>query len=108
MLDFSHAVDLVGPVRPGQSLEWLTDVQAAREKAKGENKLVLLYFTGSDWCPWCKRLKSETFDKPEFSDFARANLVLVEADFPRYKAMAQLQQMANPFALRSLLRGRSR
>jgi protein disulfide-isomerase len=79
----------------GQSLEWLTDIQAAREKAKNEGKLVLVYFTGSDWCPWCKRLKSEALDRPEFLDFARANLVLVEADFPRYKAMPQLQHVAN-------------
>ena len=79
----------------GQSLEWLTDIQAAREKAKGENKLLLVYFTGSDWCPWCQKLKSEALDKPEFADFARANLVLVEADFPRYKAMPQLQHVAN-------------
>jgi len=79
----------------GQSLEWLTDFQAAKDKAKSENKLVVLYFTGSDWCPWCQRLKSEALDKSEFADFARANLVLVEADFPRYKAMPQLQHMAN-------------
>ncbi len=79
----------------GQSLEWLTDIQAAREKAKNENKLLLLYFSGSDWCPACQRLKSETLDKPEFSDFARASLVLVEADFPRYKAMPELQHVAN-------------
>ena len=78
-----------------QSLEWQTDIQAAREKAKSENKLVVVYFTGSDWCPWCQKLKSEALDRPEFADFARANLVLVEADFPRYKAMPQLQHVAN-------------
>jgi thioredoxin-related protein len=78
-----------------EPLEWLTDARAAQEKAKRENKLVLLDFTGSDWCGWCMKLKSEVFDKPEFAQFANANLVLVEVDFPHRKAMAHLQQEAN-------------
>lgn len=79
----------------GQQLEWLTDASAAQEKAKRENKLVLLDFTGSDWCGWCMKLKQEVFDQPEFADFARANLVLVEVDFPRRKPMEQAQIEAN-------------
>lgn len=35
------------------------------------------------------KLKSEVFNKPEFQDFTKANLVLVEADFPRRKAQSE-------------------
>jgi len=85
----------IGQPAWSENLEWLTDASAAQEKAKRENKLVLLDFTGSDWCGWCMKLKSEVFDKPEFAQFANANLVLVEVDFPHHKAMAHSQQQAN-------------
>jgi protein disulfide-isomerase len=64
-------------------LSWSTDVPQAVAKAKGADKLVLLDFTGSDWCGWCIKFKSEALDTKEFQDFAGKNLVLVELDFPR-------------------------
>jgi len=79
----------------GEPLEWLTNVQTAQEKARRENKFVLLDFTGSDWCGWCIKLKREVFDKPEFATFAQAKLVLVEVDFPHQKTLPHLQQQTN-------------
>ena len=75
--------------------EWLTDLPTALNKAKAENKVVLIDFTGSDWCVWCKRLKAEVFDKAEFKNYAEANLVLVEADFPNNKPISREQAEAN-------------
>ena len=68
------------------SAEWLTDYAKAQAEAKTSHKLVLLNFTGSDWCGWCIRLDREVFSRPEFKDYASKNLVLMEADFPRTKA----------------------
>ena len=67
----------------GEELQWLTDVPKAQAQAKSEKKLVMLDFTGSDWCGWCIKLHNEVFSKPEFSEYAKKNLVLVEVDFPR-------------------------
>jgi len=78
-----------------ENLEWFIDAKVAQEKAKRENKYVLLDFTGSDWCGWCMRLKSEVFDRPEFAEFARTKLVLVEVDFPRRKEISDAQKQAN-------------
>jgi protein disulfide-isomerase len=78
-----------------ENVEWFTDAQAAQAKAKAENKLVLLDFTGSDWCMWCKRLKKSVFDKPEFAEFAKSKLVLVEVDFPQNKTLSLDQKEAN-------------
>lgn len=64
---------------------WLTDVPKAVAQAKTENKLVLMDFTGSDWCGWCIRLNKDVFSKPEFAAYAKKNLVLVEIDFPAKK-----------------------
>jgi len=63
----------------------MTSVPEAKVKAEKEKKLLLLDFTGSDWCGWCKKLDSETFSKSEFADYAKKNLVLVTVDFPTPK-----------------------
>ena len=62
---------------------WVTDWEAAKTKAKAENKPILINLTGSDWCGWCIKLHKEVFDQKAFKDYAAANLVLMEADFPR-------------------------
>jgi len=76
-------------------LEWHTDLAKAQAKAKAENKLVMLDFTGSDWCGWCIKLNKDVFSKPEFAEYAKTNLVLVEVDFPRAKQMSEEQKKAN-------------
>jgi len=76
-------------------LNWLTDVPKAEAQAKTENKLVLLDFTGSDWCIWCKKLDEDTFSKPEFAGYAKTNLVLVQLDFPDKKPQSDELKTAN-------------
>jgi thioredoxin-related protein len=78
-----------------EELQWLTDLPKAQAKAKEEKKLVMLDFTGSDWCGWCIKLNKEVFSKSEFSDYAKKNLVLVEVDFPRQKKQSAEQKKAN-------------
>jgi thioredoxin-related protein len=68
--------------------EWGTDYKKAQQDAKASNKLILLDFTGSDWCGYCIRLDRDVLSKPEFKDYASQNLVLVEIDFPRRKAQS--------------------
>ncbi len=75
--------------------DWGTDLPKAIAKAKAENKLVLVDFTGSDWCGWCIRLKKEVFDTPEFAAYAAKHLVPVEIDFPRKKAISPELKAAN-------------
>lgn len=62
---------------------WTTDLEAAKARAKAENKPIFVYFTGSDWCGWCIRLDKEVLHKPEFKAYAKESLVLLEVDFPR-------------------------
>ncbi|MCI4666627.1 MAG: thioredoxin family protein [Bacteroidia bacterium] len=65
--------------------EWLTDWEKAQNQSQTENKAILLVFSGSDWCGPCIRQKKEIFADSIFKDYAAANLVLVNADFPRRK-----------------------
>ena len=66
---------------------WLTSLEQAQKEAQAKNRLLLMDFTGSDWCGWCIMLDKEVFSKPEFKDYANKNLVLLELDFPRAKKM---------------------
>jgi thioredoxin-related protein len=74
---------------------WMTDLPKAQAKAKAENKMVLMDFTGSDWCGWCIKFKKEALDTPEFADYATKNLVLVEVDFPNKKPQSDELKKAN-------------
>jgi thioredoxin-related protein len=64
---------------------WATDYKKAQEEAKASHKLVLINFTGSDWCGFCFQLDKAILSQPQFKDYASKNLVLVEIDFPRRK-----------------------
>lgn len=74
---------------------WLTDPKQAQEQAKADKKLVLVDFTGSDWCGWCIKLDREVFSKPEFQEYASKNLVLLEIDFPKGRQLSAAEQTRN-------------
>ncbi len=74
---------------------WMTDFQTAKEKAVAQNKDLLLEFTGSDWCPPCKKLTATVFSKKEFVDAASKNFVLVALDFPRKKEQPAAEKSQN-------------
>ncbi len=64
------------------ALNWHDRLEPAVQIAQKEHKPILVDFTGSDWCVWCKRLNNEVFSKDEFVKYANNNLVLVKIDFP--------------------------
>ena len=68
------------------AVEWFTDFAAAQEKAAQENKAIFLFFTGSDWCPYCMMADKQWFSTDEFSRVAEKYLVCVLLDFPRDKS----------------------
>ena len=65
---------------------WETDFEKAKTKAKAEGKHILMDFSGSDWCGWCVKLDKEVFSQKAFKAYAKDNLVLVLADFPKDKS----------------------
>ena len=60
---------------------WSEDFAKTTAQAKTDKKLVLLDFTGPGWCGWCMKLDKEVFSTPEFQDYAKKNLALVELAF---------------------------
>lgn len=72
--------------------DWKYDLESAKKLAKKQDKNILVYFTGSDWCPPCKMLKKDLFDTKEF-DEASENYILVYIDMPRNKDLLSTKQM---------------
>ncbi len=64
---------------------WLGDFSKAQAEAAASHKLIVINFSGSDWCGPCIRLRKEILESDKFNDFAADKLVLVRADFPRQK-----------------------
>ena len=66
---------------------WLTNFNKARAEAAKRNLPILLDFSGSDWCGWCKKLDKEVFSTKAFKEYAKKNFVLLLADIPHAKPM---------------------
>jgi len=65
-----------------ESSIWLTDYKEALTKAKAENKLILMDFSGSDWCSNCIRLEKSVFQTEVFNTYAKDKFILLNVDFP--------------------------
>jgi thiol-disulfide isomerase/thioredoxin len=76
-------------------MSWGTDLPGALNQARTDNKMVLLDFTGSDWCPWCIKFDQEVLATGQFATYAKAKLVLVKLDFPRHTEQAATLKQAN-------------
>jgi len=67
------------------AVNWSGDFSVAQKQAAQEHKLIMINFSGSDWCGPCIRLRTEILESAAFENYAADHLVLVRADFPRQK-----------------------
>ena len=64
---------------------WQDRYSDALELAKSQDRPLVVVFSGSDWCGPCIRMKKKILDSGEFTEHARENYVLYNADFPKKK-----------------------
>jgi thioredoxin-related protein len=87
--------------KTSDTLIWYTDIVQAHTLSQTTQKPIFAFFTGSDWCGWCRKLQKEVFAKPAFISWANQNVVLLELDFPRRKelpaALVQQNQSLQSF-----------
>jgi thiol-disulfide isomerase/thioredoxin len=76
-------------------LTWSLDFPQALARARAGNKMVLIDFTGSDWCPWCIKFDEDVLSTGKFATYAESKLVLVLADFPRHTMQSGALKQAN-------------
>ena len=63
--------------------QWQPNFESAKKIAKEKHELILLNFSGSDWCGPCMRLRKEILDNDAFLKLTDTSIVMVNADFPR-------------------------
>lgn len=92
--------------RETANLVWYSDLTEANKISQSSKKPIFAFFTGSDWCGWCHRLQREVFAKPDFIEWAKKNVVLLELDFPRNKPQpAELVQQNQSLQQQFQVRG---
>lgn len=82
--------------------QWLTNYDIAIQTAEQKKKNVLVYFTGSDWCPPCKMLKKDLFESAEFLELAD-KYVLLYIDIPMNRDILTPEQLQHNKDLSSKL-----
>lgn len=77
------------PPTQGQKtqIQWYTNYNEALQEAKKSHLPLLLFFTGSDWCGWCKKMHQEVFSSPDFAQEVGNAFVFVDIDFPMNKQL---------------------
>jgi len=76
-------------------LSWLVDYDTALKAARDQHKVLLMDFTGSDWCSWCQRLDAEVFSTDTFKAWADTHAVLLKVDFPQRQAQPDAEKKQN-------------
>lgn len=66
---------------------WLVHIEDAYNESQATGKPIMAFFTGSDWCPPCKRFSAAVINKPEFNKWAKDKVVLLELDSPKRKSV---------------------
>jgi thioredoxin-related protein len=80
---------------PEKSKGFIEDFAAAKKEAAAFKQPIFAFFTGSDWCGWCMKLRSEALDTKAFEKFAADNLILLEVDFPQNKKQSAALKKQN-------------
>jgi len=85
---------------------WESDLETAVSQAKARKCNILVLYTGSDWCPWCRKMDAEVYSQPEFAQYSHEKLVLLKLDFLRHtpqsdQAKAQNAEMAKRYDVRA-------
>lgn len=66
---------------------WDEDFEAGKATAEKSGKLILLAFSGSDWCGWCVKMEKEIYSDKKFIAEAKKKFVLLMIDSPRDKSI---------------------
>jgi protein disulfide-isomerase len=77
------------------SFRWHTDFEEASMLAAQQKKPMVLYFTGSDWCGWCKKMDQEVFASQDFQSAVGGKYIFVKLDFPMSQKLPENEMRQN-------------
>lgn len=74
---------------------WLPGYEQALSQARKEDKVILAYFSGSDWDPWTQKLETDVLNTDAFRQWAASRVVLLQVDFAREKHTSAIVKTQN-------------
>ena len=92
LLLFPILLSAQGDVVTKEKTDWITNYDQAIKLAKKEKKNILMFFTGSDWCPPCIALKRDFLETSAFDVYAN-EYILLYIDIPRNKDLLTADQL---------------
>ena len=81
--------------KKGYDLNWLSDIEQAKNSAQKDGKLILIYFTSSDASAASKLLNEDFFYTKKFKELSEENLVLLRVNIPRRIGLISDLQRSN-------------
>jgi protein disulfide-isomerase len=79
---FCCAEENTPPSSESPLLPWTTDFQQALKLAKSQSRPIYLYFSGSTWCIWCKKMEKELHNQDGFRQKMVGKFLFVHVDLP--------------------------
>ena len=89
------SISINGHAQQPKSLVWFLDYQQVTKFAEDENKPILLFFQGSDWCEQGKELQRDIFDNEQFVIYATKRILCLYVDFPYTNKLSDEQNRHN-------------
>lgn len=74
---------------------WLPGYEQALSQARKEDKVILAYFSGSDWDPWTQKLEADVLNTDAFRQWSASHVVLLQVDFAREKHTSAIVKQQN-------------
>ncbi len=99
---FFFICSITGFSQERENLKWEHSYKRVLKLAKKNKKPILVYFSGSDWCAPCVKLKKDFFDSDLYTDlFNKFNLLYI--DIPqRVDIISPKQYIHNQKVLKEL------
>jgi len=66
-----------------------------QQQAAEQEKLIAVYFSGSDWCSVCKKFRNETLNVPAIDSLLNNDFIYYTADFPQRQKLEKATAAAN-------------
>ena len=92
LLLFPILLSAQGDVVTKEKTDWITNYYHAIKLPKKDKKNILMFFTGSDWCPPCIALKRDFLETSAFDVYAN-EYILLYIDIPRNKDLLTADQL---------------
>jgi len=81
-------------------IHWETDYQKALGQAKAQSKPLLLFFTGTGWCPYCVKLENEVFKTQEFENAAGNQYIFMMIDYQHGKVSQKTKDLLDQYHIK--------